>query len=330
MSRQSLMKFMLDDLDSSRLQGLGMYVSFKGTGDAGLGYQQIRNELFAQLPGELVASFDNDRLVCYTAQRPRVTYLADHFTAYQRPTIELYLLTDELDRDFWYLTGVEPDLLWEEFCANLLSLIEAFNIGPVVSTNSLPMPVPHTRPVGVTAHGNRPDLVEGISTWSPTAEVPASFTDLLEIRLADVDREVVGYSLHTPHYLAEAEYPPVAVAALEYVGAALNLALPTERLRSAGRSIEEQLAEQINSSSEVRQMVAGFEKRFDAHAEEHTPRSLLLDEDQQLPDAEQIGARAETFLAGIEDLSYWLPEPAEEETEEETQDGTGESGDPQP
>lgn len=325
MSSHSLITFTVDDLDSPRLQGLGMYISLKGAGDAGQAHLQIHNELFAQLRGQLVASFAADQLVVYTAQRPRVTYLGDHFAAYQRPVIELYLMTDEMDRDFWYLTGVEPDLLWEEFSADLLRLIDAFNIGPVVSTNSLPMPVPHTRPVGVTAHGNRPDLIEGISTWAPSAELPAGFTDLLEIRLADAKRDVVGYSLHTPHYLAEAEYPPVAVAGLEYVGAALNLALPTERLREAGRAIEEQLAEQINSSVEVRQMVDGFEKRFDAHAQEHAPRSLLLDEDQQLPSAEEIGARAETFLAGIEDLSQWLPDTQVEESNEHP----GESGDTQ-
>ncbi|WP_279402414.1 MFS transporter, partial [Arthrobacter sp. JCM 19049] len=130
----------------------------------------------------------------------------------------------------------------------------------------------------------------------------------LEIRLAEAGRDVVGYSLHTPHYLAEAEYPPVAVAALEFVGAALKLALPTDSLREAGRLIEGQLAEQIDANTEVRQMVAGFEKRFDAHAQEHQPRSLLLDEDHELPDAEQIGARAESFLAGIEDLDAWLAE----------------------
>lgn len=323
------MKFMVDDLDDPRLQGLGMYISLKGAGDAGQAHLQIHNELFAELRGELMVSFTADKLVCYSAQRPRVTYLGDHFAAYQQPVIELYLMTDGMDREFWYLTGVEPDLLWEEFCAQLLGLVDAFNIGPVASTSSLPMPVPHTRPVGVTAHGNRKDLIEGISTWAPSAELPAAFTDLLEIRLADAGRDVVGYSLHTPHYLAEAEYPPVAVAGLEYVGAALNLALPTERLREAGRAIESQLAEQIDSSSEVRQMVAGFEKRFDAHAQEHSTRSLLLDSDQQVPDAEEIGASAETFLANLGDVGQWFPDPVIEEPEGSSHD-PGDTGDPRP
>ncbi|GAA1413835.1 hypothetical protein AUR04nite_30730 [Glutamicibacter uratoxydans] len=300
------MTLVATDLDEPSLQGLGMYVSLRGMSDAGHTHSQVANELFGKLESELVASFDADELVAYTSQRPRVTFLGDHFAGYQAPRLEIYLMTDELEQQFWLVTGVEPDLKWERVISELLRFIEAFNVSLVVSTASLPMPVPHTRPVGVTAHGNRKDLIENISTWSPTVESPAGLTSLLEIRLNDVSRDVVGYSLHTPHYLAESEYPAVAVAALEHVGAALKLALPTDNLREAGRLVDGQLAEQLENSTDVRQMVDGFEKRFDAHSQEHERRSLLLDEGESLPDAEELGTRVEDFLATIEDTEDWL------------------------
>lgn len=300
------MSMVASDLDDSRLQGLGMYISLRGMSDAGHAHAQVANELFGKLESELFAVFDADEIVAYTSQRPRVTFMGDHFAGYQTPSFEIYLMTDELDQKFWLVTGVEPDLKWERIIAELLSFIDAFNVALVVSTASLPMPVPHTRPVGVTAHGNRKDLIENISTWSPTIESPAGITALLEIRLNDVARDVVGYSLHTPHYLAESEYPAVAVAALEHVGAALKLALPTDNLREAGRLVEGQLAEQLENSTDVRQMVDGFEKRFDAHAQEHERRSLLLDDDDALPDADELGTRVEDFLATIEDTQDWL------------------------
>lgn len=306
MSRESLMTLVAPEVDDARLQGLGMYVALRGMSDAGHAHSQVANELFGRLDSELFATFDADELVAYTSQRPRVTFLGDHFAGYQAPRLEMYLMTDELERKFWLLTGVEPDLKWERLVAELLGFIEAFNICLVVSTASLPMPVPHTRPVGVTAHGNRKDLIENISTWSPTVESPAGLTSLMEIRLNDAGRDVVGYSLHTPHYLAESEYPAVAVAALEHVGAALKLALPTDNLREAGRLVDTQLAEQLESSTDVRQMVDGFEQRFDAHAQEHERRSLLLDEGEDMPDAEELGTRVEDFLATIEDTQDWL------------------------
>ncbi|KSU66957.1 proteasome assembly chaperone family protein [Arthrobacter sp. NIO-1057] len=306
MSKESLMTMVAENLDDPRFQGLGMYVLLKSMSDAGHTHSQVTNELFGRLESKLFATFDADELVAYTSQRPRLTFLGDHFAGYQAPRIEIYLMTDEMDRNFWFLTGVEPDLKWERFISEILSFIEAFNVSLVVGTASLPMPVPHTRPVGVTAHGNRKDLIENISTWSPTVESPAGITSLLEIRMAEVERDIVGYSLHTPHYLAESEYPAVAVATLEYVGAALKLALPTDKLREAARLVEQQLAEQLEANNDVRQMVDGFEERFDAHVQEHEPRSLLLDEDKQMPNAEELGASAEDFLAAIENTDDWL------------------------
>ncbi|QIV85918.1 PAC2 family protein [Glutamicibacter mishrai] len=306
MSKQSLMTMVADDLDDSRLQGLGMYVLLKSMSDAGHTHSQVTNELFGRLDSQLFATFDADELVAYTSQRPRLTFLGDHFAGYQAPRIEIYLMTDEMDRKFWFLTGVEPDLKWERVISELLGFIEAFNVSLVVGSASLPMPVPHTRPVGVTAHGNRKDLIENISTWSPTVESPAGITSLLEIRMTEAGRDIVGYSLHTPHYLAESEYPAAAVATLEYVGAALKLALPTDKLREAGRLVDQQLAEQLEANNDVRQMVDGFEERFDAHVQEHEPRSLLLDEDKQMPGAEELGASAEHFLAAIENTDDWL------------------------
>lgn len=306
MSKESLMTMVAENLDDPRFQGLGMYVLLKSMSDAGHTHSQVTNELFGRLESKLFATFDADELVAYTSQRPRLTFLGDHFAGYQAPRIEIYLMTDEMDRNFWFLTGVEPDLKWERFISEILSFTEAFNVSLVVGTASLPMPVPHTRPVGVTAHGNRKDLIENISTWSPTVESPAGITSLLEIRMAEVERDIVGYSLHTPHYLAESEYPAVAVATLEYVGAALKLALPTDKLREAARLVEQQLAEQLEANNDVRQMVDGFEERFDAHVQEHEPRSLLLDEDKQMPNAEELGASAEDFLAAIENTDDWL------------------------
>ncbi len=300
------MTLVADDLDNSGLQGLGMYILLRSMSDAGQSQAQVSNELFGRLDSELFATFDADELVAYTSQRPRLTFLGDHFAGYQAPRIEIYLMTDEMDRKFWFLTGVEPDLKWERVIADILGFIDAFNVSLVVGSASLPMPVPHTRPVGVTAHGNRKDLIENISTWSPTVESPAGITSLLEIRLSEAGRDIVGYSLHTPHYLAESEYPAVAVATLEYVGAALKLALPTENLREAARLVDQQLAEQLESNKDVRQMVDGFEERFDAHVKEHEPRSLLLDEDKQMPDAEELGASAEHFLSLIENTDDWL------------------------
>ncbi|MCE3294121.1 MAG: hypothetical protein K0Q84_3058, partial [Arthrobacter sp.] len=142
-----------------------------------------------------------------------------------------------------------------------------------------------------------PDLIEGISAWKPTVEVPAAVGHVLELRLADAGRNVAGYVIHVPHYLAEAEYPPAAVAGLEYLGAAASLMLPTDRLRESGREVGRQIAEQVEASADVQQVVAKLEARYDEKAEGTVRRSLLADENDELPDADALGAAVEAYLA---------------------------------
>ena len=69
------------------------------------------------------------------------------------------------------------------------------------------MPVPHTRPIGVTVSGNRPELIEPMSVWRPTTQVPSNALHLLEFRLQELGHPTAGFVLLIPHYLADTEYP---------------------------------------------------------------------------------------------------------------------------
>lgn len=294
----SLVRLNHDVIDDIRLQGLGLIVAIDGQVDAGQAVAQVRSQLMDALEPQLVATFDADQLVNYRERRPQVSFLGDHFAAYQTPRIELYRLTDGLGRDFLLLAGPEPDLQWERFATAVVRLAQALNVRLSASFTAVPMPVPHTRRLGVTVHGNRPDLGEGISTWNPTAELPASASQLIEIKLAEAGRDAVGYSIHVPHYLAEAEYPQAAVAALEFLGAALGLGLPTDRLRESARRVEGQIDEQVAGSPDISRMVSRFEERFDEHVPDADRRSLLLDPNDAMPDGEDLASAAEAFLIG--------------------------------
>lgn len=293
----SLVRLNDEVIDDVRLQGLGMVVALTGHADAGQAVAQTAAELLATLEHKTVASFDADLLLDYRSRRPSISFRGDRFADYRPPRIELHRLTDGLGQDFLLLTGPEPDFLWERFSAAVVRLAAALNVRLAVSVAGVPLPVPHTRRFGVTAHGNRPDLIEGISTWEPTADLPAGLAQVIELRLAEAGRDAVGYSLHVPHYLADAEYPQAAVAALEFIGAALGLGLPTDRLREQAREVEGQIAEQVAQSPDIQRMVTGFERRFDEQVPESSRRSLLVAPGDELPDGEDLASAAEAFLS---------------------------------
>ncbi|MGO4383921.1 proteasome assembly chaperone family protein [Specibacter sp. RAF43] len=284
-------------LEAEDLRGLNMLMSFTGYSDAGHVVHQIATELSEHLPAEPVAIFDIDQLVDYRSRRPRMTFTEDHLSDYRPPSLVLYRFIDALGKPFLFLTGSEPDLQWERFTLAVLGLVRRLDVNLTAWVHSVPMPVPHTRPIGATVHGNRPDLIEGISAWKTTLEIPSMIGHVLEYRLAKENRNVVGYAIHVPHYLSDAEYPPAAVAGLEYLGAAAALMLPSERLREAGRAVERQIAEQVESSADVQAVVANLEKQYDDHSDGTARRSLLAGDGDELPDADELGAAVEAYLA---------------------------------
>ncbi|WP_120005288.1 PAC2 family protein [Nesterenkonia muleiensis] len=272
-----------------------MLVSVAGHTDAGSLSEQLADSLLGSLPHRQVASFDIDELFDYRSRRPQVTFTENRFSDYRGPKLDLFEVRDAMDRPFLLLTGDEPDFQWERVSRTVLQLIEELDVKLLVTVDSLGLPTPHTRPVGVTAHGNRKDLIDGISTWAPSAQIEAGLSQMLELRADEAGRDVVGYTLHVPHYLAGGRYPQVAVAALEYAGAACEMMLPSDELREAARTVEADVSRQVEQAPEIAQLVKQLESNFDQHASP-AQRSLLLREGESVPDAEELGAAVEEFL----------------------------------
>ena len=54
------------------------------------------------------------------------------------------------DRDIVLMHGVEPNMRWRTFCAELLAIADKLNVDTVVILGALLADTPHTRPVPVS------------------------------------------------------------------------------------------------------------------------------------------------------------------------------------
>src|SRR5207248_11089179 len=159
-----------------------------------------------------------------------MTFAKDHWERYDRLELVVHLVHDAAGTPFLLLTGPEPDHEWERFTAAVSGLSQRLGAGLAVGFHGIPLGVPHTRPLGVTAHATKPELVVGSRPVVDRLQVPGSVASLLEFRLGEHDRAAVGFAVHVPHYLAQAAYPAAAVALLESVTRATGLSLPDEAL----------------------------------------------------------------------------------------------------
>ncbi|RCG26736.1 PAC2 family protein [Streptomyces diacarni] len=282
--------------------GLVMLYHFEGFMDAGDTGEQIVEQLLETRPYVTVARFDVDRLIDYRARRPMMTFRNDSWVDYETPRLELRLMRDATDAPFLLLSGPEPDNEWEGFTEAVREIVERVRARLSVTFHGIPMGVPHTRPVGLTPHGNRTELVPAQRSVFEEAQVPGSAAALTELRLSESGRDVLGVAAHVPHYIARSRYPDAALVVAEAITSATGLVLPetahalrTEALRTQNE-IERQLAE---GDEELVSVVRGLEQQYDAVAGAET-RGNLVAEPVELPSADELGAVFEKFLADRE------------------------------
>ncbi len=256
--------------------------------DAGQAGRMLAAHVLEHLDHEVLAEFDHDQLHDYRSRRPPMVFDTDRWVSYADLHLRIHRVVDERGEVFLMFSGPEPDVQWERLAAALMGLIDRFGVRLTVSAHGIPMAVPHTRPVTLTAHATDKSLVQGYRSWIDRVEVPASFAGLLEFRLGQRERKAMGFAAHVPHYLAQASFPEATLTLTRSLNRATGLALPLEPLEKAAAANLADIASEVVGSSEVQELVSSLEQQYDTLTAESTER---------VPSAEEIAAEFERFLA---------------------------------
>lgn len=294
------------------IQASVMLVALEGFVDAGHTQKLITEHLLETNESTVVASFDVDQVLDYRGRRPVMVFDRDHWESYDDPALLVHRVVDRDGVPFLLLAGPEPDYQWSRMTEAVTTLIDQLGVNLTVMVHGVPMAVPHTRPIGVTAHGTNQRLLTENEPVFGTVQVPGSFPSLLELRLGEAGRDAIGFAVHVPHYLAQTEFADAALVGLERLASTTGLHLGMDELiATAGRNRAE-IAKHLEDSEEVAAVVAALEQQYDTFLEGRKQRSLLATELSDLPTADEIGAEFEAFLKDVT-----------EDTDGESTGGTG-------
>ncbi|WP_116111749.1 MULTISPECIES: proteasome assembly chaperone family protein [Amycolatopsis] len=285
------------DSELPELSGAVLLHQLDGFMDAGQAGALVSEHLKANWDNRVVARFDVDRLIDYRARRPVMTFDTDHWESYDTPELAVRLFHDEVGTPFLLLSGPEPDAMWERYAAAVRTLVERWDVRMTVSFHGIPMGAPHTRPLGVTAHATRRELIGDYEPVLNRLEVPGSALNLTEFRLGEAGHDAVGFAAHVPHYLAQSRYPAAALTVLGSITRLAGLSLPDEALRAASRRTDAEIARQVAESDEVADVVHALERQYDLFVEAMDGKKTLLADESAMPTAEELGAEFERFLA---------------------------------
>lgn len=270
--------------------------ALEGAIDAGNAGELAREHLLRRLPRERVATFDVDSLIDYRARRPLMDFTDGQWTGYDQPEIVVDLLHDDEGNPLLFLHGCEPDVQWERFIAAMRTVIEDFGVELTIGIHGIPMGVPHTRPLTVTAHATRSDLLEDAPNFVGSVKVPSTIGGLLQYRLGQEGRDAIGFAVNVPHYLTQTDYPQAGAELVRRVSRAAALSLPVGDLEARGVKVQAEIERQVAESDEVRALVATLESNYDKFSQsQDSPPPLPAPE---VPSADDIAAQVEAFLAG--------------------------------
>jgi hypothetical protein len=278
-----------------------MLVALDGFVDAGHTQRLLTEHVLATHESTVVASFDVDQVLDYRGRRPAMTFDHDRWSSYADPALLLHRVLDQDGVPFFVLAGPEPDYQWSRMSEAVTTLIDRLGVDLTVTVHGVPMAVPHTRPIGVTAHGTNPSLLTDNEPVFGTIQVPGSFSSLLELRLGEAGRDAIGFAVHVPHYLAQSEFADAALVGLERVTSATGLHLGMGELVTTAATNRAEIAKHLADSEEVAAVVAALEQQYDTFLEGRKQRSLLATELSDLPTADEIGAEFEAFLKDVTD-----------------------------
>ena len=269
------------------LRAPALVCAFKGWNDAGEAATSAAAFMGASLDAARFATIDPEDFVDFQATRPQVKLVEGRTRKIEWPEWEVYeARVPRAPRDLVILTGPEPSYRWHTFCQQVVELAEALGVQMVVTLGALLADVPHSRPVGVTAHASDPALVERLSLQAPSYEGPTGIVGVLQSACAAAGMPAASLWAAVPHYVAGTPSPKAALALVERTADLLGSPVPTTALEIASASYERQVSEVVETDDDVSEYVHRLEESSDEDD----------DEEMELPSGEALAAEFEKFL----------------------------------
>ena len=166
-------------------------------------------------------------------------------------------------RDVILLRGIEPNMRWRQFCAELLAAADELGAEVVVTLGALLADTPHTRPVPVSGTTTEPDLADRLKLEQSTYEGPTGIVGVFQDACVRTDMPAVSFWAAVPHYVAQPPCPKATLALLGQLEDLLEISIPLGDLPEDARAWERGVDELAEEDEEIGDYVRALEETRD-------------------------------------------------------------------
>lgn len=268
-----------------------LVAAFEGWNDAGEAATGAIEHMESVWRAEPLAALDPEDYYDFQVNRPAVDTTETGTRRITWPTTRVsFSRVPGCDHDIVLVRGIEPNMRWRNFCAELTGLAHDLGVERIVSLGALLADAPHTRPVPVSGTASEEGLMRSLNLETPRYEGPIGIVGVLQDACRGSELPTVSLWASVPHYVAQTQCPKATLALLRHVEGVLDVSVPVNDLSEQARAWENGVDELAAQDDEVAEYVRTLEKQKD---------------EMSLPEAsgEAIAQEFERYLREVDDDS---------------------------
>lgn len=242
-----------------------MVAAFEGWNDAGDAASTAIEHLQLSWDATPLVEIEPDDYYDFQVTRPTVRLVDGVTRRVEWPTTRLSVCRPPgAAHDVVLVYGIEPNMRWRSFCAELLDFINRFGITTVVTLGAVLADTPHTRPIPVTGSAHDAEAATRFGLERSRYEGPSGIVGIFQDACVQAGIPAISFWAAVPHYVSQAPSPKATLALLHRVEEALDLEVPLGPLPEQAEEWEQTVSEMAEEDDEVSSYVRSLEERGDA------------------------------------------------------------------
>jgi proteasome assembly chaperone (PAC2) family protein len=241
-----------------------LIAAFEGWNDAADAASGAVDHLLDVWGATLVAAIDPEDFYDFQMNRPivgnddlgvrRITWPSTQLSVASPPGSQ---------RDVILLRGIEPNMRWRQFCAELIAGSLELGAEMVVTLGALLADTPHTRPIPVSGTTTEPELADRLKLEQSNYEGPTGIVGVFQDACVKSDIPSVSFWAAVPHYVAQPPCPKATLALLGQLEDLLEISIPLGDLPEDARAWERGVDELASEDEEIGDYVRALEETRD-------------------------------------------------------------------
>ena len=241
-----------------------LVAAFEGWNDAGDAASGAVEHLELVWDAKPITELDPDDYYDFQVNRPTVSLTEGISRRITWPTTRFsYCRPPRADFDLVLVHGIEPNMRWRAFCAELLGVIQSLEARVVVTLGALLSDTPHTRPTTVSGTAYDPESAARYGLERSRYEGPTGIVGVLQDACVATGIPAISFWAGVPHYVSQPPNPKATVALLHGVEEVLDVPIPLASLPEQAAEWEKLVDEMAAEDGEVVEYIRNLEERDD-------------------------------------------------------------------